>query len=216
MRLVRRLKCVSGISLVQNFMSLVVQNTEYWKSFEKYHQIPEDDCGEVVFAGRSNAGKSSAINVITNQKKLAHTSKLPGRTRLLNFFKVADDRFIVDLPGYGYAKVPEQMRNAWARELTTYLSSRHQIRGLFAVMDIRHAPTLLDEQLVEWFAVTGKPIHVLLTKSDKLKRTQVQNQLRVVSDILLRHYSQVTVQVFSSLNRTGLDEARSRLVSWLT
>ena len=197
-------------------MTLVVHNAEYWKSFEKYHQIPEDDCGEVVFAGRSNAKKSSAINVITNQKKLAHTSKLPGRTRLLNFFKVADGRFIVDLPGYGYAKVSEGMRNAWARELTTYLSSRHQIRGLFAVMDIRHAPTILDEQLVEWFSRTGKPIHVLLTKSDKLKRTQIQSQLKAVSDILSSHYVQVTVQVFSSLNRAGLDEARAKLVSWLT
>jgi GTP-binding protein len=197
-------------------MSLVVQNAEYWKSFEKYHQIPDDDCGEVVFAGRSNAGKSSAINVITNQKKLAHTSKLPGRTRLLNFFKVTEDRFIVDLPGYDYAKVSEAMRNAWARELTTYLSKRHQIRGLFAVMDIRHAPTVLDEQMVEWFSMTGKPIHVLLTKSDKLNRVDVQKKLGEVSEILVGQYSQVTVQVFSSLNRAGLDEARAKLIGWLS
>ncbi|MDA0237480.1 MAG: ribosome biogenesis GTP-binding protein YihA/YsxC [Proteobacteria bacterium] len=197
-------------------MSLVVQNAQYWKSFEKYHQIPDDDCGEVVFAGRSNAGKSSAINVITNQKKLAHTSKLPGRTRLLNFFKVTEDRFIVDLPGYGYARVSEDMRNAWARELTTYLSKRHQIRGLFAVMDIRHAPTLLDEQLVEWFSMTGKPIHVLLTKSDKLIRAEVQKKLREVSDILVGQYAQVTVQVFSSLSKAGLDEARAKLIQWLS
>jgi GTP-binding protein len=197
-------------------MSLVVQNAEYWKSFEKYHQIPDDDCGEVVFAGRSNAGKSSAINVITNQKKLAHTSKLPGRTRLLNFFKVTEDRFIVDLPGYGYARVSEAMRNAWARELTTYLSKRHQIRGLFAVMDIRHASTALDEQLVEWFSMTGKPIHVLLTKSDKLIRSEVQKKLGEVSDILVGQYAQVTVQVFSSLNRAGLDEARAKLIEWLS
>ena len=196
-------------------MTLVVQNAEYWKSFEKYHQIPEDDCGEVVFAGRSNAGKSSAINVIVNQKKLAHTSKLPGRTRLLNFFRVTDDRFIVDLPGYGYARVSEEMRNAWARELTKYLSHRIQIRGLFAVMDIRHAPTQLDEQLVEWFSTTEKPIHVLLTKSDKLKRTEVQKKLKLVSDMLSSQYSQVSVQTFSSLNRDGLDQARAQLVEWL-
>lgn len=196
-------------------MTLVVQNAEYWKSFEKYHQIPEDDCGEVVFAGRSNAGKSSAINVIVNQKKLAHTSKLPGRTRLLNFFRVTDNRFIVDLPGYGYARVSEEMRNAWARELTKYLSHRTQIRGLFAVMDIRHAPTELDEQLVEWFSTTEKPIHVLLTKSDKLKRTEVQKKLKLVSDMLSSQYSQVSVQTFSSLNRDGLDQARAQLVEWL-
>ena len=196
-------------------MTLVVQNAEYWKSFEKYHQIPEDDCGEVVFAGRSNAGKSSPINVIVNQKKLAHTSKLPGRTRLLNFFRVTDDRFIVDLPGYGYARVSEDMRNAWARELTKYLSHRIQIRGLFAVMDIRHAPTELDEQLVEWFSTTEKPIHVLLTKSDKLKRTEVQKKLKIVSDMLSSQYSQVSVQTFSSLNRDGLDQARAQLVEWL-
>ena len=122
----------------------------------------------------------------------------------------------MDLPGYGYAKVSEAMRNAWARELTTYLSKRHQIRGLFAVMDIRHAPTVLDEQMVEWFSMTGKPIHVLLTKSDKLNRVDVQKKLGEVSEILVGQYSQVTVQVFSSLNRAGLDEARAKLIGWLS
>ena len=197
-------------------MAVIIQNATYWKSFEKYNQIPLDECSEVVFAGRSNAGKSSAINALTNQKKLAHVSKLPGRTRLLNFFSVGNDQFIVDLPGYGYAKVPEEMRNAWGRELTRYLGERHQIRGLFAVMDSRHAPTILDEQLVEWFGTTEKPIHVLLTKSDKLTRNEANKKLKMVSDILCSRYSRLSVQLFSSSNKTGVDEARQKLIEWLS
>ena len=197
-------------------MAVIIQNATYWKSFEKYNQIPLNECAEVVFAGRSNAGKSSAINALTNQKKLAHVSKLPGRTRLLNFFSVGDDRFIVDLPGYGYAKVPEEVRNAWGRELTRYLGGRHQIRGLFAVMDSRHAPTILDEQLVEWFGTTEKPIHVLLTKSDKLTRNEANKKLKMVSDILCSQYSRLSVQLFSSSNKTGVDEARQKLIEWLS
>ena len=197
-------------------MAVIIQNATYWKSFEKYNQIPLDECFEVVFAGRSNAGKSSAINALTNQKKLAHVSKLPGRTRLLNFFSVGDGRFIVDLPGYGYAKVPEEMRNAWGRELTRYLGERHQIRGLFAVMDSRHAPTILDEQLVKWFGTTEKPIHVLLTKSDKLTRNEANKKLKMVSDILCSRYSRLSVQLFSSSNKTGVDEARQKLIEWLS
>lgn len=197
-------------------MAVIIQNATYWKSFEKYNQIPLDECSEVVFAGRSNAGKSSAINALTNQKKLAHVSKLPGRTRLLNFFSVGNDQFIVDLPGYGYAKVPEEVRNAWGRELTRYLGERHQIRGLFAVMDSRHAPTILDEQLVEWFGTTEKPIHVLLTKSDKLTRNEANKKLKMVSDILCSRYSRLSVQLFSSSNKTGVDEARQKLIEWLS
>jgi GTP-binding protein len=197
-------------------VAVIIQNATYWKSFEKYNQIPLDECSEVVFAGRSNAGKSSAINALTNQKKLAHVSKLPGRTRLLNFFSVGNDQFIVDLPGYGYAKVPEEVRNAWGRELTRYLGERHQIRGLFAVMDSRHAPTILDEQLVEWFGTTEKPIHVLLTKSDKLTRNEANKKLKMVSDILCSRYSRLSVQLFSSSNKTGVDEARQKLIEWLS
>ena len=197
-------------------MAVIIQNATYWKSFEKYNQIPLDECFEVVFAGRSNAGKSSAINALTNQKKLAHVSKLPGRTRLLNFFSVGNDQFIVDLPGYGYAKVPEEVRNAWGRELTRYLGERHQIRGLFAVMDSRHAPTILDEQLVKWFGTTEKPIHVLLTKSDKLTRNEANKKLKMVSDILCSRYSRLSVQLFSSSNKTGVDEARQKLIEWLS
>jgi GTP-binding protein len=129
---------------------------------------------------------------------------------------VGEDKFIVDLPGYGYAKVPEEMRNAWGRELTRYLGERHQIRGLFAVMDSRHAPTILDEQLVEWFGTTEKPIHVLLTKSDKLTRNEANKKLKMVSDILCSQYSRLSVQLFSSSNKTGVDEARQKLIEWLS
>ena len=196
-------------------MSFLIQNATYWKSFEKYHQIPDNDCSEVVFAGRSNAGKSSAINTLTNQKKLAHVSKLPGRTRLLNFFQLDEGKYIVDLPGYGYARVSEATREAWGRELTKYLSGRRQIRGLFAVMDIRHAPTPLDEQLVEWFSMTGKPIHVLLTKADKLRRTDSENKLREVSKLMSAAYPLLSCQIFSSSKKMGIEQARNKLYGWL-
>ena len=196
-------------------MSSVLEKTTFWKSFEKYDQLPDDYGSEVVFAGRSNAGKSSALNALTNRRKLAHVSKLPGRTRLLNFFEVSEFKYLVDLPGYGYAKVPDQMRKSWGKALTLYLKRREQIRGLFAVVDIRHALTELDYQLIEWFSITGRPMHLLLTKSDKLTRAQAERKLAEVSAILTKNYPWASAQIFSSTSKAGVPEAREKLADWL-
>jgi GTP-binding protein len=196
-------------------MSVVLEKTTFWKSFENYDQLPDDDGSEVVFAGRSNAGKSSALNALTNRRKLAHVSKLPGRTRLLNFFEVSAFKYLVDLPGYGYAKVPDQMRKSWGKALTLYLKRREQITGLFAVIDIRHALTELDYQLIEWFSITGRPLHLLLTKSDKLTRAQADRKLSEVSAILAKNYPWASAQIFSSTSKAGVPEAREKLADWL-
>ena len=151
---------------------MIIQNATYWKSFEKYNQIPLDECFEVVFAGRSNAGKSSAINALTNQKKLAHVSKLPGRTRLLNFFSVGDGRFIVDLPGYGYAKVPQRVRRDWPEMIEGYLLDRETLVMVFVLVDGAIGPTPLDAQMLDWLRENEIPHTVVATKSDKVKSSK--------------------------------------------
>lgn len=169
---------------------------------------------EVAFAGRSNAGKSSAINTLTRKTRLAFTSKTPGRTQLINFFAVGLDTYLVDLPGYGYAKVPPQVKAQWEGVLSRYLQDRAPLAGLVIIMDARHPLTALDWRMLEWFAPTGKPIHILLSKSDKLSGGVRAQTLRRVSAEVSR-MPQVSVQLFSSLNRLGLDEARARIESWL-
>src|SRR4030065_2567562 len=132
---------------------------------------------EVAFAGRSNAGKSSAINTLANHVRLAYTSKTPGRTQHLNYFDLGDNRFLVDLPGYGYAKVPTDVRAHWEGLLSEYLQTRSALAGLVVIMDTRHPLTPLDEQMLDWFMPTGKPVHILLTTSDKLSRQQSSKTL---------------------------------------
>jgi len=186
------------------------------KSAEKLSQLPTESKAEVVFAGRSNAGKSSALNALTSRRKLAHVSKTPGRTRLINFFEVDRSVFLVDLPGYGYAQVSGDIKRQWARLLTGYLSQRRQIRGLVVVMDARHPMMPLDRQLLDWFTATGKPVHVLLTKADKLSRSQAGTQLRKVQSALRKDYPACTVQLFSSDTKQGLEEAQLIVGGWLT
>ena len=169
---------------------------------------------EVAFAGRSNAGKSSAINALAQRHRLAFVSKTPGRTQQINFFSLGAERFLVDLPGYGYAKVPRGMRNEWEHLITGYLQLRPQLRGLVVVMDIRHPMKDLDRQLLGWFASTGKPAHILLTKADKLGRQAAVVQLRSTTKILLTDFPGVSVQLFSAQNRTGIDEAEAVLNRW--
>jgi GTP-binding protein len=181
------------------------------------HDVPEfpaDTGHEVAFAGRSNAGKSSAINVLARQTRLAFTSKTPGRTQLINFFALGEARFLVDLPGYGFAKVPASERAHWDRLIGTYLLHRDALRGLVVLMDVRHPMTPLDVQLLDWFAPTGKPVHVLLTKADKLSRQQQQAQLASVRASFAGRVA-TTAQLFSSLARQGLDEAEAVLAGWL-
>ena len=176
--------------------------------------LPESS-GEIAFAGRSNAGKSSAINTLVGQKRLAFVSKTPGRTQMINFFSLATGGFLVDLPGYGFAAAPGTIRARWDALLGDYLRGREALRGLVIVMDIRHPMTELDHQLIEFFRDTGKPIHVLLTKADKLSRSPAQMTLNQVRDTLTKMSPLYSVQLFSSLKRTGIEEAEAVFAAWL-
>ncbi len=170
---------------------------------------------EVAFVGRSNAGKSSAINTLANHVRLAYTSKTPGRTQHLNYFSLGNDNFLVDLPGYGYAKVPPDVQRHWEHLLSEYLKTREELAGLVIIMDSRHPLTELDEAMLDWFAPTGKPVHILLTKSDKLSRQQATLTLNRVKSHLAEHFSQCTVQLFSSLKKIGTEEAEAVIAGWL-
>jgi GTP-binding protein len=168
---------------------------------------------EVAFAGRSNAGKSSALNTLCKQKNLARTSKTPGRTQLLNFFALDAQRRLVDLPGYGYAKVAEKVKRQWQGALADYLQHRACLQGLVLVMDVRHPLKEFDLQMLEWNIRYRLPTHILLSKADKLKRGAASaclQQIRQAFD----DQPQISVQLFSSLNRQGIDEAHQRLDQW--
>jgi GTP-binding protein len=178
-------------------------------------QFPRGEGAEVAFAGRSNAGKSSAINTLCGNKGLAKTSKTPGRTRLINFFTLDQHRRLVDLPGYGYAKVPEKMKQEWEQLMEAYLQQQQSLRGLVIIMDIRHPMKDFDWQMLEWCHYYNLPAHVLLTKADKLKRGPQQNSLLSVRKQLKESGSNATVQVFSALKQTGLDELVAKLNEWL-
>ena len=174
---------------------------------------PPESLAEVAFAGRSNAGKSSAINAITSQTRLARISKTPGRTQLINFFGLAEGRFLVDLPGYGFAKVPLSVKNKWQEELEKYLRRRQVLCGLVLLSDIRHPLKEFDRMMIDWAVQSGLPLHLLLTKSDKLKRGAAQNTLLAVQKEL-KPFSNVTVQLFSSLKNDGVTEVRAKLDEW--
>jgi GTP-binding protein len=198
--------------------SKIFYNTaKFLISASKLSQCPDDSGAEVAFAGRSNAGKSSAINSLTNNKKLARTSKTPGRTQLINFFSLnIDNRRIVDLPGYGYAKVPIAMKEHWQKHLDQYLQQRESLRGVVLVMDIRHPMKEFDHMMIEWCESTQVPLHVLLTKSDKLKRGPAQSTLLGLRKELKQVLGdKVTVQTFSALKFDGVDALKSQLDTWL-
>ncbi|MEM7195187.1 MAG: ribosome biogenesis GTP-binding protein YihA/YsxC [Pseudomonadota bacterium] len=173
-------------------------------------QWPPDEGVEVAFAGRSNVGKSSAINAITRQNRLAKTSKTPGRTQQINFFDLSDTHRLVDLPGYGFAKAPEQMRAHWQEFITAYLNERQSLRGLIVPMDIRRPLTELDLVMLECCWQSGLFVHVLLTKADKFKRGKSANTLHGVKK-QLNDKPSTSVQLFSALKKQGVDEARDRL-----
>ncbi len=177
-------------------------------------RAPPDTGAEVAFAGRSNAGKSSALNALTGRRALARTSKTPGRTRHLVYFDLGGDRRLVDLPGYGYARVPEAVRRQWGRALEAYFRRRRSLRGLILLMDIRHPLTHFDRQLLDFCAARGLPVHVLLTKADKLKRGAASAALLEVRRALVGQPG-VTVQAFSATRREGVAEARARIAAWL-
>jgi GTP-binding protein len=170
---------------------------------------------EIAFAGRSNAGKSSAINTLVGHTRLAFVSKTPGRTQLINLFRLKNGAALVDLPGYGYADVPEKVRKQWQGLLEHYLTRRQEIAGLVMIMDARRPLTELDRQMINWFGPTGKPIHCLLTKADKLTRQEQTKILREVRAEITDTGSHVTAQLFSSLKKTGMDEAEKVIGAWL-
>lgn len=188
----------------------------FYTTVNHIKDLPMHGGREVAFVGRSNAGKSSAINTLANHVRLAYTSKTPGRTQHLNYFSLGNDRFIVDLPGYGYAKVPPEAKRHWEALLSTYLQKREELSGLVVIMDIRRPLLELDETMLDWFAATGKPVHILLTKSDKLSRQQSTLTLMKVKTYLAENYPQCSVQLFSSLKKQGLEEAEAVIAGWLT
>ena len=179
--------------------------------------LPADSVREVAFAGRSNAGKSSAINTLAGRVRLAYVSKTPGRTQHLNYFTLAEGKYFVDLPGYGYAKAPEEIRSQWEGLIGPYLSKRNQLVGLVVIMDVRRPFTDLDIKLIDWFRPTGRPIHILLSKADKLSRQEQTKTLRSVkAEIATWGDAQLySVQLFSSLKKTGVEDAETVLASWL-
>ncbi len=191
------------------------RQASYWLSADKLSQLPTDTGREVAFAGRSNSGKSSAINAITEQKALARTSKTPGRTQQIIFFTVDDERRLVDLPGYGYAKVTEDVKLKWQSTVEGYLTRRQSLVGIVLTMDIRHPMRAFDEQMVAWCAQSNMPLHILLTKSDKLKRAATTDALRQVQRALQPYEFEHSVQTFSALKKNGVEEAVTVLNRWL-
>lgn len=193
---------------------ILYQHAQFLKSAPSIGLCPPDRGIEIAFVGRSNSGKSSAINAITNINRLARTSKTPGRTQLINFFGLDDDRRLVDLPGYGYAKIPDRVKAEIETILQTYLSERACLHGLCLTMDIRRPMTSFDQQLIDFTVSLNRPVHILLTKSDKLKRTPANQALLSVRKMVEGYGSAVTVQTFSALRLLGIDEAKLKLDEW--
>jgi len=187
----------------------------FYTSVNQLKDLPLLEGAEIAFAGRSNAGKSSAINTLTRRNKLAFVSKTPGRTQQINYFRLKSDLFLVDLPGYGYAKVPLKIRNHWESFLSEYLQTRETLIGLVLIMDIRHPLKDLDLQMLDWFSATQKPVHILLTKADKLSRHKADCTLQTVKSYLANYYPSVTIQLFSSANAVGIEETNKILTNWI-
>lgn len=192
------------------------RQAQFLTSASKLSQCPPDSGWEVAFAGRSNAGKSSAINSLTDNKKLARTSRTPGRTQLINFFQLSEEQRLVDLPGYGYAKVPLSIKREWNKQLENYLRKRESLRGMVLLMDSRRPMQPFDEQMLAWALSAGMPVHILLTKSDKLKKGPAKSTLLKLRKQLGEHKDLVSIQLFSALKHSGHKELTTVLNAWLT
>lgn len=195
-------------------MNPAYHQAKFINSAPRLQDAPPDQGKEIAFAGRSNAGKSSAINTLVQQNALARVSKTPGRTQLLNFFEIDAQRKLVDLPGFGYAKVPLALKRDWQKMMENYLKNRQALCGIVLVMDIRHPLTEFDWQMVEWCEHTQLPLHILLTKADKLKFGAAKNTLLKVQKDLSQASIVVTIQLFSALNKTGIDDVHQLLDEW--
>lgn len=196
-------------------MNPIYHQVKFLISASKLSQTPADEGFEVAFAGRSNAGKSSALNTLCQQRSLARTSKTPGRTQLLNFFAVDETRRLVDLPGYGFAKVSEQIKQQWQDALADYLENRLSLRGVILLVDVRHPLKEFDRQMLQWSNQINRPVHILLTKADKLGNSAAANNLQQIRKEIAPFGDMVTVQLFSSLKRQGIDLAHEVLDRWL-
>jgi GTP-binding protein len=189
-------------------------NATFLKSIADIETLPADIGREVAFAGRSNAGKSSALNAITGINTLAKISKTPGRTQLINFFSLGENNFLVDLPGYGYAKVAESIKKRWQHTLSQYIATRQSLKGIILVMDIRHPLKETDLQMLEWCIYYGHQIHILLTKADKLTRNMANTTLFSTQKKLQKHADYISTQKFSAETKEGLEEVHAKLDLW--
>jgi len=190
-------------------------NTAFYTSASSPDSLPSDEGHEVAFAGRSNAGKSSAINRLCNQKSLARTSKTPGRTQLINFFSVSQANKLADLPGYGYAKASHSKQRQWLELLEYYFTHRQALKGTIIVMDIRHPFQEADQKMIDWCMHHHCGVHILLNKSDKLSRNKAHNQLQSANKILANYQTGSTsIQLFSAATGNGMDEAMSKIYNW--
>ena len=191
------------------------QNAKFFTTVNHLKDLP-DTPAEIAFVGRSNAGKSSAINTLTNHVRLAYVSKTPGRTQHINFFELSNGNFMVDLPGYGYAQVPEAVRAHWVKLLGDYLQQRRQLLGLILIMDIRHPLKELDLRMLDFFRVTGRSVHILLSKADKLSKNDQIQTLAAVKKALKPYMEQqqISVQLFSSLKKQGVNEVNEVVGAW--
>lgn len=194
--------------------NILLSKAKFTISAPDIRRLPADSGIEVAFAGRSNAGKSSALNTLTKQKSLARTSKTPGRTQLINVFEIAENKRLVDLPGYGFAKVPLEMKKKWQKALGEYLQKRESLKGLVVLMDIRHPLKDLDMDLIQWAADSDLPVLALLTKADKLSQGKRSAEVLKVKKVLAPLNADIKVQAFSSLKRTGADQAEALICNW--
>ena len=194
---------------------LAFNATKYLRSATKLSEMPKDNGNEIAFIGRSNAGKSSSINTITGIKCLARTSQTPGRTQMINIFAIDEDIRLIDLPGYGYAKVPKVVRERWEKSIDQYLQQRKCLRGLVLIMDIRHPLKEIDIQVIDWATGCNLPVHILLSKADKLNNNEQRKAIDFVESHLSGLKDLVSIQLFSSLKKTGIEDARTQISTWL-
>ena len=197
-------------------MSKLLSQATFLRSASSEKDFPDDIVAEIAFCGRSNAGKSSAINTLCRQNNLARTSKTPGRTQLINFFKLDGDTCLVDLPGYGYAKAPTKVQQKWQQLMESYLTHRQALCGLILMMDIRHPLTDIDWTMIHWSNHYQLPLYILLTKADKVNRNHTAKTMTLVSSKLEQHGLDCGLQTFSATKQIGVSQAQNKIVDWLT
>lgn len=189
------------------------QKATFLDSVYDWHKLPEDIGMEVAIIGRSNAGKSSTLNALTQQKQLARVSKTPGRTQCINLFELDEQHRLADLPGYGFAKVPAPVQKRWTQLIERYLAERKSLKGLIVVMDIRHPLKTYDVEMIEWAVESNLPVHLLLNKADKLKYGATQKTLQQVSS-KIKSYPNVSIQTISALRKTDIETLKQKILDW--